>query len=228
MGESPSSLEPAIELYVDGKYDEAVDRLEELTRKLSSEENLAQTYLYLGRAYMALGQYDRAIDAFTLGSAYDGDNLFREYLRRLSLVIQSSPEKIAGAAKVTRGQLAITIDRVIYGRAPGEGGDLPKYEGDDLGGCLSVRNGMMSVLPDGKFHAGDHVTRGQFYVVVCRLLDREANSAGATAVFPDGFNWATGGGHEARDPKERLFVSGQEVVAILERVAALKDKSHGG
>jgi tetratricopeptide (TPR) repeat protein len=205
-------------LFVEGNYAEAVERLEELSQKLRSKEALAETYLYLGRGYMALGQYNRAIDAFTLGAAYGGPSPFREYLQRLSLIVESAPENITRADKITRGQLAVTIDRVIYDRSPGQNGDLPEYGRDQVGGCVSVQRGMMSKLPDGSFHAEDHVTRGQFYVVVSRLLNAEVKSTAAD-VFPGGFDWVTGG---------PSFVSGREVISILERVASLKAGSNGG
>jgi tetratricopeptide (TPR) repeat protein len=214
-----ASIDPAIELFVEGRYAEAAERLEVLSRRLKSQEGLVETYLYLGRAYLALGQHDRAIDAFTAGASYGGAGPFHEYLVRLKRIIESAPQSVAKAEKISRAQLAQTIDRVVLGIEPGPDGKLKSGE---FVSCTSVRRGFITPLPDGGFYPDSYVTRGSFYAVVCKLLEGETSNYKVKQVFPGGFGWVTAGGTETP-----AFVTGREAVSILQRVAELQAADHG-
>ena len=212
-----SSLDPAIELFVEGRYAEAAARLEKLTDDVDSSEGLTELYLYLGRAYLELEQYDRAIDAFTAGVSYGGTGPFQEYLMRLSRMKESEPGNIARAEKITRAQLALTIDRVVYRADPGEVSNMAPDESE------TFRRGVMTNLADGEFHGGAYVTRASFYAIVCALLDGGSEGGSKDRIFPGGFAWVT-----HIEPGGAPFVSGKEAVSILEKVAALGASSNDG
>lgn len=222
-----SSLDEAVGLYIAGRYAEAIERLEPLSRELKSEEDLTEVYLYLGRAYLALERYDRAVDAFTVGASYGSASPFREYLQQLKDVVASSPENIAAAPRVTRGELARAIDRMFF-RTPtpvGTGNVPPELP--ELETAESVRRGIVAPLADGEIHADAYVTRAAFYAVVCKLLGETAGHAGISGgrrltVFPGGYRWVMGHAGEGSG-KSGFLVSGAEVVAILGRVAELED-----
>ncbi len=223
IGDYSPSLDPAVELFVQGRYEEAASAFEALSDRVRSKDGLVELYLYLGRAYMAMGQYDRAIDAFAAGVSYGGGGPFQEYLERLGRMKDGSPENIAKAETITRLQLALLIDRLVLGAGPDV--DAPSGAGPsgETVNSDAVKNGIVTALPDGDFHGGDKVSRAAFYVVVCRLLDRLSPPMEAERIFPGGFGWATSPGPEADG-----FVSGKEAVFFLQKVAGAGERPHGG
>ncbi len=74
---------------------------------------------------------------------------------------------------------------------------------------------MVEALPDGEFHPEAYVTRGAFYTVVARLVAEVGAGVDAEALFDGGFTWALEG-------RSVQFVTGKEVVATLQRVAAAR------
>jgi hypothetical protein len=243
------ALEEAVARYVDGD----LERAEALfTRIISAgrvdEDNLT-AYLYLGRIYLAQGDYEKAADAFSTGRALGGDIRFTEYFEEAQRHLTASPRRIIQVPRVTRGQLAALIEITFgseLGSYPvpadtGSSGGVPaqvsKNGGGEESGAapreenaieLVVRAGVMSVLPDGDFHAADEVTGPAFYAVVQRLARvLEVEGDVVASLFPGGARGAmTQTGTEDQGPAgENPFVSGRDAQRVL---GALAEVVHSG
>jgi tetratricopeptide (TPR) repeat protein len=213
-------LDRAIEFYIAGDYDEAVERLDKLLKNTESEEQLREIYLYLGRSYVELEQYSQAIDAFTVGAAYGGGLIFEAYLTRLGVVVSVAPEILAASDKVTRAQLAALIDKMFFGGVKDIG--APSDDGRQeavAGPSTSVQRGVVPTLPDGGFHGNNFVTRAAFYVVVARLIEDTGIPGGPTGIFEGGFTWALNRGSGATDYGRIVYISGREALDTLQRLA---------
>ena len=208
---------------MEGRYAEAASVLEELSGEIKSKEGRVELYLYLGRAYLAMEQYDKAIDAFAAGVSYGGSGPFQEYLTRLARMKESSPENVAKAETITRLQLALVIDRLVLGASTDADTPTGVQPSRLFEESASVKNGVVAALPDGDLHSGDKVTRAALYAVVCRLLDRMSSPVSAEEIFPGGFAWVT-----SLEAGADGFVSGKDAVFYLQKVAALVESSHGG
>ena len=107
---SPSSkLDDAIALFIDGDYAGAQSLLQELTQSNDSDEATLTAWLYLGRTYMAMGEYSRAAQAFSTGSMLGGGQAFEAYLGQVQQHLQANPRTIRNRATVTRAQLAALL-----------------------------------------------------------------------------------------------------------------------
>jgi hypothetical protein len=216
-------MDAAMAAFISGDYEDATTRLDALTNKATTPEQLREVYWYLGRSYVATQQYSRAIDAFTAGKAHGGGVEFDEYLRRLGALVSGDPNNVARSERVTRAQLAVLIDLMFYGEASGASEDLPR---PGTGGMVEylavVERGVMGRLPDGGFHPDAFVTRASFFAAVSRLLLDRNIDIDTGDLFEGGFRWALG-----TDEDERHFVTGKEVVAALRRVAAAQN-AYGG
>jgi hypothetical protein len=216
-------IDRAVAAYIEGDYTAAVERLEALSTQQAGEDQLREIYWYLGRSLVAMGQYHRAIDAFTVGKANGGGAEFDEYLARLGALVSGEPENVARSDRVTRAQLAVVIDQMFYGESsqtqenPGPSDTSTRLE--DL---APVARGVVAVLPDGRFHPEAYVTRASFYAAVSRLVREKDIDVDTGLLFDGGFQWAL-----AADDGGERYVTGKQVVATLQRVAAAQN-TYGG
>ena len=215
-------MDAAVAAYISGDYADATARLEELSGKAKTPEQLRDVYWYLGRAYAATGDYSRAVDAFTAGKAHGGGIEFDEYLALLAALVSADPENLARSERVTRAQLAVLIDRMFYAQGAGSGEPAKEGAGAGVEQLAVVQRGVLAVLPDGGFHPGAQVTRASFFAAVSRLLSDRHIDADTNELFEGGFSWAL-----ATDAEQGRFVTGKEVVATLRRVSAAQN-SNGG
>lgn len=201
-----ASLDKAIVHYIDGDLQRAEALLTRITGEGGADEEVAEAYLYLGRIYLSRGDYEKAADAFSAGSALGDDFRFAEYFAEAQRHLTISPARIAQLPSVTRGQLAEMIVRK-FGARLAEGSMAGEADGIDA----VVRAGVMPMLPDGEFHAGEKLTGWAFYAVVRRLAESVGAPGGAaSALFPGGLRGAEAGGG---------LVTGREVQRILDALA---------
>jgi hypothetical protein len=209
--------------FISGDYADAAARFENLADKAKTEEQLRDVYWYLGRVYLAAGQYNGAIDAFTTGRAHGGGVEFDEYLRQLDALVSGDPDNVVRSERITRVQLAVLIDRMFFTDRDAGGEQSPPAHTGELSGQLeSVERGVMDSLPDGRFHPEAFVTRGAFYVAVSKLIRVENIDVDTGVLFQNGFAWVLDGGED-----DGKFITGKEAVGVLERVAAGQN-SYGG
>ncbi|MDH4037309.1 MAG: hypothetical protein OEX18_07805 [Candidatus Krumholzibacteria bacterium] len=204
-----SDLDRAVALYVTGDYRGAVDRLQNIARSAPDDATRREAYTYLGRSYIALGDTQAAIDAFSLGVEYGDRGPCVEYLEVLKRYQEGSPEGLHILATITRGELAGAAVRVLGdGRPLDPGGPTPIE--------LAEKRGWFPALPDGGVHADAPVTRAALYAFVGRVLAGAGLPERADQVMPGGYRRAM------NDPEP---VSGSDAMAVLERVRALKEKN---
>lgn len=213
-GKTPrrGDIDPAIALFIAGHYAQAVERLGRLAATLESSEDLREVYYYLGRAYLALGERNRAIDAFSAGVSYGDTGACLEYLDRLRTVVQGEEHSVRRSEMVTRRQLAALLVREF---APGEA-DSTRVADADAPLRRSVALGWMPALPDGATHGEVAVTRAAFYVTMARLTGQLGY--GRTVIAPYARSLTARG----REP-----VNGREVTAVFDELSVLR-KQHGG
>ena len=229
-----ASLEKAIAFYIDGDLQRAEALFNEITKQGRADDDYRAACLYLGRIYLAEGDYQKAADVLSAGKALGGDVRFDEYFEIAQRRLTTSPERIVQLERITREQLAALIDHMFGSildgptEAPGavRASPLTREEhsegrpASDAVGVVS-RTGVMTALADGEFHPDEKVTRPAFYAVVKRLVDAlDAPSSVMTEMFPGGYRetlspQAAGG--EKRDGTG--FVSGREAVQTLKTLA---------
>jgi tetratricopeptide (TPR) repeat protein len=207
-------LDRAIEQYVAGEYRSAVAGFEKALAATEDDAVRREAYTYLGRAYMALGQTDEAVTAFTMGARYGDRGVCVAYLETLKQYVGGSPKGLHISEALTRSQLALAILRIM------DGGAEPAQSLDPNAPTpirqLEARHWMIP-LADGTDHADDAVTPAALYVIVARIL-ADAKLAGRVHdVMPAGYRVALG---------ETRAVSGAEALAVLERTRSLKEQ-HG-
>ena len=221
--ERPESLDLAIAAFIAGDYEVAIGRLEPLTADDQSEDVRQEAYLFMGRAYLAQGRFDRAIDAFVAGKAHGGGSVFDAYLARLDVLVSSSPERLERTDWVTRAQLAALVDRLVYSggddvlTAPGAAFDSTAA----IPALQSIRRGVVGPLPDGTFRPEAPVTRGAFYAAVCRLLRELEITSPPSTFLEGGFRWAM----EGAEPR---YVTGEEAISVLERIVEARTQTRAG
>jgi tetratricopeptide (TPR) repeat protein len=212
-GQTPrrADIDPAIALFVNGRYQQAIERFDELAGKTQSDETLREVYYYLGRAYLALGQNDRAIDAFAAGVSYGDNGACVDYLERLQAVIGGDVHSMRRSETITRRQLAAALARQFIVEddetIPGDPDEILR---------LVTSRGWMQTLPDGALHGNAVVTRSAFLVTLARIT--AGFGFGRTLLSPFTADLA-GRGSEP--------VGGAEAAATLEELAALRNQ-YGG
>jgi tetratricopeptide (TPR) repeat protein len=206
---SPTSdLDRAVEDFVDGDYHDAVTKLDAVLATSEDEPVRREAYTYLGRAHMALGETDEAVDAFTRCVQLGDTGPCVEYLRVLQQFVEGKPGALHMNESLTRGQLAGAVVRMFLNQEPNDPtGPTPLK-------TLEER-GWMPVLPDGKPHAEDPVTHASLYVVAARILSEAGHADQAGRVMPGGYRKAA---------NSTQAVSGAEALAVLERVRAITGK----
>ena len=235
--DNDAPLEKAIASYIDGDLDAAEPLFLEVTSGSQADEDLQTAYLYLGRIYLARGDYVRAADALSTGKALGGDVRFDEYFEVARRHLMTSPARMIQLERITRRELAALAGKIFgdrlresWGGAHEEGG--ARSESADRSGeraaedpfDLLGRAGVMSAFPDGDLHGEEAVTWPAFYVFVSRLAEALGGARAVTNdLFPGGYRsvLTTGGsaiGSDAPSGKEQaaVFVSGREAVSTLE------------
>jgi hypothetical protein len=217
-----SNLDRAIGLYIAGDYVGALGRFEELADNEKDATLLIEIQLYLGRTYLALNDFNRAIDTFRAGKALGGGVVFDEFLLRLDQVVSGAPGPIEASMQINRGQLASLVDRLFFT-------DMSDIGGQPVAGSTVAANEMrrriLPVLPDGDFHAEDQVTRASFYAVVARLLDVFSIEGEPASYFDGGYSWVFT--QEALRGGKPAYVSGRDAVSVLEKVAGTRGNNGG-
>lgn len=207
--EPRSGVDEAVTRYIEGDYQGAVDRLEPIARSAPDDATRREAYTYLGRAYMAMGRNDAAIDAFRLGVEYGDHGPCVDYLELLQRFQEGAPEGLHILEAVTRGELAGAAVRVL-----GDGAALSP-EGPTPLEIVETR-GWLPPMPDGDRRPEDPVTHAALYSFVGRVLAQAGLSDHIGDVLPGGYRTAA---------NDDTSVSGSEAINVLERVRALKEKN---
>jgi hypothetical protein len=204
-----SDLDRAVAVYVSGDYRSAAERLDKVAREATDDATRREACTYLGRSYMALGETEAAIDAFTLGVQYGDRGPCVEYLEVLKRYQEGSPEGLHIRDAVTRGELAGAAVRVL-----GDGKPLDPNGPAPI--AILEERGWLPALPDGHDRADEPLTRAALYAFVGRVLADAGLPGRADEVMPGGYR---------RAMDDTAPVSGSEAIAVLERVRALKEKN---
>ncbi len=225
-----TAIDRAVTLYIEGDYVEAERHLSRLVTALKSEEDRRTAYLYLGRTYLAVGEYAQAVEAFMSGKVLGGGDRFDRYLTIARQHIGDSPLSIRAQAYVTRAQLAALIQSVLGEDLSGIAAPAPDTvaKQERLPYVLSaVAAGIMDVLPDGSFYPDRKVTRSAFYFVVQRLLARLGVGGGQLEdnYYPQGVRSAIAAGPPGDSVAGGEFIAGNEAVRILQAIATASDPS---
>lgn len=202
LGSGNADYDEGVALFVQGDYSRAAKALEKFVGDTDDTTRKLEGYYYLGRSYLALGDRDRAIDAFQTAVRLGDDGPSREYLERMAGTRLGDPRIVAQQLRVTRYQLAALIVKLV----DGDTFDLEKRNPIDM----LVERGWMPALPDGARHEKAVVTQAAFYVLIARML-AEGGLPGGAVVF-SGAPWRV-------DPFSQSDVSGRVVVEVMGRVA---------
>jgi hypothetical protein len=160
---------------------------------------------------MALGDTDRAVEAFMMGTHYGDRGPCVEYLQIMQQYLAGDPGALHMREAVTRAELAGAMVRMMDETATVEitaDGPTPL--------AIAAQHGWMPATPDGLEHADAPVTRAAMYVIVSRILSGRGRTDQIDVIMPGGYNAAL----RAAEP-----VSGVEAFAILERVRLVPEKS---
>jgi hypothetical protein len=201
-------LDRAVGKFVAGDYRAAVAELDAVIAASSDPAVQREAYTYLGRAHMALGETDAAVDAFSRGVQLGDTGPCVAYLSLLKQYVEGKPSGLHMSETLTRGQLAGAVARMFLGGVSGDAsGPTPIAQLE--------RRGWMPRLADGDDHAAAPLTRAALYVVAAHILADAGAADRAETAMPGGYRAA------ARSTKP---VSGTEALAVLERVRALATK----
>jgi hypothetical protein len=201
-----------VEQFVAGNYRETIERMEKVAEESTDDAVKQDAYAYIGRAHMALGENDRAIEAFTLGAHYGDRGPCVEYLQIMKQYVEGDPAALHMREAVTRSELAGAMVRMMDETATVEvttGGPTPL--------AIAAQRGWMPATPDGQEHADAPVTRAALYVIVSRILAGRGRADQINVIMPGGYEKAV---------RDREPVSGTEAFAILERVRLIPE-NHG-
>jgi tetratricopeptide (TPR) repeat protein len=237
-----TALDQAIACYIDGNLERAELLLTRIISRDGSNTDHATAYLYLGRIYLARGDYEKAADAFSAGRALGGDIRFAEYFEEAQRHLTSTPERIVQLPRITRGQLAFLIEETFGKRlaarlseaeraavltdtrASGGDGESPEPDPSEksIESFSVVRAGVITALPDGDFHVEDAVTAPAFYTVMWRLTDALGGAGGVLpGLFPGGYRATVGALKPTDDVRGQTdagdgFVTGFHARSMLE------------
>jgi len=209
--EKQGDFDKAVERFVAGDYRGTISRMEKIAAATTDEAVKRDAYVYIGRAHMALGETDEAIEAFTMGAHYGDRGQSVEYLELLKQYVEGNPTALHAREGVTRSELAGAIVRMMDETATAAlspGGPTPL--------AILAERGWMPAAPDGAEHAEEEVTRASLYVIVSRILAGRGQASQVDAIMPGGYQTAL----RAAEP-----VSGTEALAILERVRQVPEKN---
>lgn len=195
-------LDHAVDTFVEGNYRGAVTQLDAVIATAPDDAVRREAYTYLGRAHMALGETDDAVDAFTRGVQLGDTGPCVAYLQLLKQYMEGKPTGLHMSDVLTRGQLAGAVVRLFLSAGSGSpSGPTPITQ-------LEAR-GWMPALADGSDHADDPVTHASLYVVAAHILSDAGHTKDLERVMPGGYRAAA----RATAP-----VSGSEGLSLLERI----------
>jgi hypothetical protein len=205
---SRHDLDHAVDEFIDGDYRGAVTELDAVIAASTDDAVRREAYTYLGRAHMALGETEAAVDAFARGVQLGDTGPCVAYLELLKQYVEGKPAGLHMTDVLTRGQLAGAIVRLFLdGAASDPSGPTPITQLE--------RRGWMPALADGHDHADEPVTYASLYVVTARILADAGHARQADHVMPGGYRAAS---------RKTEPVSGAEGLSVLERVRALTAK----
>jgi hypothetical protein len=206
----PGEFDQAVAKFVAGDYRGTIARMEKIVASSTDDAVKRDACAYIGRAHMALGETDQAIDAFTMGAHYGDRGQCVEYLELLKQYVEGNPNALHARAGVSRSELAGAIVRMMDETATA---GLDPHGPTPL--AIAAERGWMPAAPDGAEHADDEVTRASLYVIVTRILAGRGQASQIDAIMPGGYQTAL----RAADP-----LSGTEALAILERLRQVPEK----
>ncbi|MFQ5510330.1 MAG: tol-pal system YbgF family protein [Candidatus Krumholzibacteriia bacterium] len=224
------AVDGAIALYIEGDYVDAERVLSRLTSSLDNDEERRTAYLYLGRTYMAVSDYPRALEAFAAGKRLGGGLRFDEYLAAAAQHAGVSPRTVRAQSTVSRGDLASLIHSFFGEKLPPDPRSRERVQGQPPLAVpirSALASGVMARLADGGFHSERVVTRAAFYFVLRRLALRVGvrRAVFEQLLYPQGVRSAvttTGGPDPAAGDRP---VAGNDVVRVLQAVASASDPS---
>jgi tetratricopeptide (TPR) repeat protein len=171
-----SEVDPAIALYLEGRYEEAIASFEALLDTAEDDRTRIEIYYYLGRSYMAVDEMASAVEAFGAGVRLGDRGPCLEYLERLQPQFEGTPDAIRRMPAVTRGQLCALVVR--WATPP----DATPPEGVPIE--LVAERGWIRRLPDGSLHPEAAVTRSALYVFIARMCADIACKGGGRDTYP--------------------------------------------
>jgi hypothetical protein len=201
-------LDRAVEEFIAGDYRSAVTELDAVIARSPDQAVQREAYTYLGRAHMALGETDAAVDAFSRGVQLGDTGPCVAYLSLLKQYVEGKPSGLHMSESLTRGQLAGAVARMFLGGVSTDpNGPTPVAQLE--------RRGWMPRLADGRDHAADRLTRAALYVVAAHILADAGAANRVEQAMPGGYRAAA---------RSTAPVSGTEALAVLERVRTLTTK----
>jgi len=187
-------IDPAVALFVSERYAEAASAFAEVIDGEAAPEVKREACYYLGRAYLALGEERRALDAFATGVRLGDEGPCVAYLNELQLRLAGDPDQVRILTTITRAQAAGLVAHMLSARS------RPLVAGEESPFDALLRVGWLERLPDGATHPEAAMTRASFHVMLERMC-AATPCAGALGAYP----------------RQALPITGSEAIGALER-----------
>jgi len=171
-----NEIDPAIALYLEGRYEEAIESFESLLDTADDDRTRIEIYYFLGRSYMQLDDMSAAVDAFGAGVQLGDRGPCLEYLQLLQPRFEGAPEAIRRLPAVTRGQMCSLVARWVAASR----GALPSGAPIE---AIAAR-GWIARMPDGELHAEAEVTRAALHVFIARMCVDIPCTGGGPGAYP--------------------------------------------
>ncbi len=200
-------LDPAINLFLAGEYDEAIETITALLETPVSNETRLEAYYYLGRAYLEMGDVRAATDAFVTGVQLGDDGPCREYLEKILPSIEGTSNSVRRMLGVPRSQLAALVMGWLAADPTGARAHDGAHDTDPL--SVAAERGWMPAMADGSLHHEAFVTRAAFHVFVSRMcMDFDCARPVAEVL--------------GRYPRSDELMSGVEILSTLDQLIPWK------
>jgi tetratricopeptide (TPR) repeat protein len=171
-----NEIDPAVALYLEGRYDDAIEAFESLLDSAEDDRTRIEIYYFLGRSYMQKDDMSAAVEAFGAGVRLGDRGPCLEDLQLLQPRFEGAPDAIRRLPAVTRGQLsALVVNWVASSRGARPSG-VPI---EDM-----VARGWLRRLPDGELHPEAEVTRSALHVFMARMCADIECSGGGPVAYP--------------------------------------------
>ena len=171
-----NEIDPAIALYLEGRYEEAIESFESLLETAEDDRTRIEIYYFLGRSYMQLDDTSAAVDAFSTGVQLGDRGPCLEYLQMLRARFEGAPDAIKRLPVVTRGQLCALVLRWVASAQ----GAVPSGEPTEE---IAAR-GWITRMPDGGLHPEAEVTRAALNVFMARMCEDIECTGGGPGPYP--------------------------------------------
>jgi tetratricopeptide (TPR) repeat protein len=171
-----NEIDPAVALYLEGRYDEAIEAFESLLDTADNDDTRNEIYYFLGRSYMAKDDMSAAVDAFSAGVHLGDRGPCLEYLQMLQPRFEGAPAAIRRLPAVTRGQLSALVIRWV---AAGHGAVPSGVPIEQM-----AERGWLRRLPDGQLHPEAEVTRASLHVFMARMCADIGCVGGTAGAYP--------------------------------------------